>query len=58
MKAYLADVDKVTAALRDHIWSLSGGIHAGSGPADAPAATTASSSAGRSAGTAATGGGR
>jgi cbb3-type cytochrome oxidase cytochrome c subunit len=25
LKAYLADVDKVTAALRDHIWSLSGG---------------------------------
>ena len=23
LKAYLADVDKVTAALRDHIWSLS-----------------------------------
>jgi len=25
LKAYLADVDKVTTALRDHIWSLSGG---------------------------------
>lgn len=25
LNAYLADVDKVTAALRDHIWSLSGG---------------------------------
>jgi cytochrome c2 len=25
LNAYLSDVDKVTAALRDHIWSLSGG---------------------------------
>jgi hypothetical protein len=25
LKAYLADADKVTTALRDHIWSISGG---------------------------------
>ncbi|MES1211824.1 MAG: hypothetical protein ABUL63_05775, partial [Acidobacteriota bacterium] len=25
LKEYLADADKVTQALRDHIWSLSGG---------------------------------
>jgi len=34
MKAYLADVDKVTGALRDHIWKISGGNR----PAPAPEA--------------------
>jgi cytochrome c2 len=33
MKAYLSDVDKVTAALRDHIWKISGGL-AGAAPAE------------------------
>jgi hypothetical protein len=27
MKAYLSDTDKVTAALRDHIWKISGGLN-------------------------------
>jgi hypothetical protein len=31
MNAYLADPDKVTVALRDHVWSLSGGAPAGGG---------------------------
>jgi hypothetical protein len=35
MKAYLSDAGKVTAAMRDHIWRLSGGTVPG------PAATTA-----------------
>ncbi len=38
LKAYLADVDKVTTALRDHIWSLSGGATAAEKPAEKPAA--------------------
>jgi cytochrome c2 len=37
LKAYLSDTDKVTAALRDHIWRLSGGTVPG------PATTTAGS---------------
>jgi cytochrome c2/phage shock protein A len=42
LKAFLSDVDKVTAALRDHIWSLSGGGRpAIAGRAAAPAAVAA-----------------
>jgi hypothetical protein len=37
MNAYVADTDKVTAAIRDHIWRLSGGTVPG------PATTTAGS---------------
>ncbi|MFL6294203.1 MAG: c-type cytochrome, partial [Thermoanaerobaculia bacterium] len=37
LQAYLSDVDKVTAALRDHIWRLSGGTVPG------PSTTTAGS---------------
>lgn len=37
MKAYLSDTDKVTAALRDHIWKISGGLN-GAPPAPEPAA--------------------
>jgi cytochrome c2 len=33
MKAYLSDADKVTAALRDHIWKISGGLN-GAAPAE------------------------
>jgi hypothetical protein len=40
MNAYLADTDKVTAAIRDHIWRISGGTAPG------PAATTASEGVG------------
>jgi cytochrome c2 len=32
LKAYLGDADKMTAALRDYIWSLSGGRHPAAGP--------------------------
>ncbi|HEX9669924.1 MAG TPA: c-type cytochrome [Thermoanaerobaculia bacterium] len=37
LKAYLNDVAKVTAALRDHIWRLAGGVRAGVAPVPAPA---------------------
>lgn len=47
LKAYLSDVDKVTAALRDHIWSLSGG-----GRAAPPPASTAQTPTGGTATTA------
>jgi cytochrome c2/predicted nucleic acid-binding Zn-ribbon protein len=40
MNAYLADTDKVTAAIRDHIWRISGGT------VPAPAAATASEGVG------------
>lgn len=54
MKAYLSDADKVTAALRDHIWKISGGLN-GAAPADeggmaAPAAPVTSVSAGAAGG--------
>jgi hypothetical protein len=50
MNAWLSDVKNVTAALRDHIWSISRG---GRGPASpaagkaAPAAVTAGAAGGR-----------
>jgi cytochrome c2 len=37
LKAYLADADKVTTALRDHIWSISGGGRRQTAPAARPA---------------------
>ena len=40
MNAYLADTDKVTAAIRDHIWRLAGATVPG------PATTTASEGVG------------
>jgi cytochrome c2 len=46
LKAYLNDVGKVTAALRDHIWRLAGGVRAGVAPAPAHAAETAPAAAG------------
>jgi len=45
LKAYLADVDKVTAALRDHIWSL-----AGASPSPEKPAASAATAAGRAGG--------
>ncbi|HEX5758270.1 MAG TPA: c-type cytochrome [Thermoanaerobaculia bacterium] len=33
LRAYLADVPKVSAAMRDHIWRLAGGLRAGTAPA-------------------------
>lgn len=53
LNAYLADVDKVTAALRDHIWSLSGGRQP---VVAAPAPITANSGAGSGMATGAAGG--
>ncbi|MEA2692640.1 MAG: hypothetical protein QOJ16_2027 [Acidobacteriota bacterium] len=38
LKAFLADVDKVTTALRDQIWSLSGGARPAAAVATAPGA--------------------
>jgi len=43
LKEYLGDVDKVTTALRDHIWSLSGGRRA---PAAAPAGSMSATAGG------------
>ena len=55
MNAYLADVDKVTAAIRDHIWRLSGGTVPGpstttAGTKDGGGAPAASVSAGAAGG--------
>jgi hypothetical protein len=51
MNAYLSDVSKVTAALRDHIWSISGGSRAFAPPpgqaSPAPATVTAGAAGGR-----------
>jgi cytochrome c2 len=49
LKAYLADVDKVTAALRDHIWSLASGAAEKPAPAQptAPGPVGASHAGGR-----------
>ncbi len=51
MKAYLSDVDKVTGALRDHIWKLSGGATRSAPAADtmpeAPSSVTAGAAGGR-----------
>ncbi|HVR99082.1 MAG TPA: c-type cytochrome, partial [Thermoanaerobaculia bacterium] len=50
MNAYLADVNKVTTALRDHIWSISGGSRAfapAAGPASPAPAATARAAGGR-----------
>jgi cytochrome c2 len=48
MKAYLSDVDKVTAALRDHIWKISGGPTRPAPPeADGPAGVSAGAAGGR-----------
>jgi mono/diheme cytochrome c family protein len=43
LKAYLADPDQVTGALRDYIWSLSGGIQRAPTPASPAAAPTTTS---------------
>jgi cytochrome c2/predicted nucleic acid-binding Zn-ribbon protein len=45
LKAYLADVDKVTTALRDHIWSLSGGIRRPAALAETPGSSTTAGAA-------------
>jgi cytochrome c2/predicted nucleic acid-binding Zn-ribbon protein len=52
LKAYLGDPDKVTGALRDYIWSLSGGIRRAPDAASpaAGAATTTSVTAGAAGG--------
>ncbi len=51
MKAYLSDVDKVTGALRDHIWKLSGGAIRSSTPAaDTMPAASSSVTAGAAGG--------
>jgi cytochrome c2 len=53
MKAYLSDADKVTAALRDHIWKISGGLNAAppaeppTAAAPAPASVSAGAAGGR-----------
>jgi hypothetical protein len=50
MKAYLSDPDKVTGALRDHIWKISGGLSGAAPAADegtaAPAASVSAGAAG------------
>lgn len=50
LKAYLADADKVTRALTDYIWSLSGGIRRAPAPASPAAAPTTSVTAGAAGG--------
>jgi len=50
MNAYLSDVGKVTTALRDHIWSISGGSRPfapAAGPASPTPTATAGSAGGR-----------